>query len=74
MLDNNFLDNDLLDNNSLAYIDSNIDIDINIKLKPDENITSRNFLEKNSWINIKDLFQQVQDQTAYEKLTRDVLK
>ncbi len=59
LLDNNLLDDDLLGDNSPAHTDSNIDMDTKVKSNPDEDMTSNNFLEENSGINIEDLFQQV---------------
>ena len=60
--DNNFLydnllDNDLLGDNSPAHIDNDININTKVKLNLDEDMTGNNFLEKDSGINIKDLFQ-----------------
>ncbi len=57
LLSDNLLVDNLLGDDSPAYINSNINIDIKAKLNPDEDITGNNFLEKNSGINIKDLFQ-----------------
>ena len=57
LLDNNLLSDDPLSNNSLIYINSNINMDSKAKLNFDENMTNNNLLEKNSGINIKDLFQ-----------------
>lgn len=37
-------------------------------------MTSNDFYEKNSEINIKDLFQQVKDQTICKRLTKEVFK
>ncbi len=56
LLVDNLLGNDPLDDDSLAYIDSDIDMDTKAKLNPDEDMTDDNRLEKNSGINIEDLF------------------
>ncbi len=74
LLGDDLLGDDPLSDDSHAHIDSDIDIDTEAKLNPDEDMTGDNLLEENSGINIKDLFQQVRDQTAYERLTRDVLE
>ncbi len=71
---NDLLGDDLLGNNSHAYIDSNIDMDTEAKLNLDKDMTGDNLLKENSGINIEDLFQQVRDQATYEWLTRDVLE
>ncbi len=68
------LGDDPFGDDSPAHINSNIDMDTEAKSNPDEDMTSNNLLEENFRINIEDLFQQVQDQTACERLTRDVLK
>ncbi len=73
-LGDDLLGDDPLSDNSLAHIDTNIDMDTEAKSNPDEDMTGNNLLEENSGINIEDLFQQVRDQTACERLTRDVLE
>lgn len=65
---------ELLGDNSLAHINSDIDMDTEAKSNPDKDMISSNLLEENSEINIEDLFQQVWDQTACKKLTKDVLE
>ena len=74
LLGNNLLGDDLLDDNSPLYINNNIDINTKATSNPDEDMTSNNLLKKNSRINIEDLFQWVQDQTACKRLTKDVLE
>lgn len=59
MLVENLLGDDLLDDDSPTYINSNIDMDTEVKSNSDEDMTSKNLLEKNSRINIEDLFQQI---------------
>ena len=62
------------DNNA---IDSDVDIDTEANSNPDNNMTSKNdknFCKNDPMIKIEDLFQQVQDQTACERLTREVLE
>ena len=59
LLSDNLLVDDLLDNNNSAHIDSNINMDTKAKLNSDKDMTGNNLLEKNSGINIEDLFQQV---------------
>lgn len=53
----NSLGNNLLGTNSFIYIDNNIDIDIKVKSNSNKDMTNNNLFEKNSRINIKDLFQ-----------------
>ncbi len=57
LLSDNFLGNNLLDDDSPTYIDSNINIDTKAKLNSVEDMTSDKLLEENSEINIEDLFQ-----------------
>lgn len=57
LLGNDLLGDDLLSNNSLAHINSNINMDTKTKSNLDKDIISGNLLEKNSEINIEDLFQ-----------------
>ena len=59
LLGNNLLGNNLLGNNSPAHIDSNTNMDTKAKSNPNEDMTGNNFLEKNSEINIKNLFQKI---------------
>lgn len=73
-LGDNWLGDDLLGNNNPVYIDSNINIDIKTKSNLDEDMTDSNLLEELFGINIKNLFQQVRDQTVCKKLTREVLE
>lgn len=64
-----------LGNNNLA--DGNFDMDTKTKSILDENMTGKdnnNFCKDDLVTNIEDLFQQVRDQTACEKLTREVLE
>lgn len=42
--------------NNLTHIDSNIDIDTKTNTNPDKNMIGNKLLEKNSRINIEDLF------------------
>ncbi len=74
LLGDNLLGDDPLSDDSPTYINSNINMDTEAKSNPDEDMTGDNLLEENSGINIEDLFQQVQDQTACKRLTRDVLE
>lgn len=55
-ISDNLLDNDLLNDNNLALINRNIDIDTKAKLNLNEDITNSNFHKENSRINIEDLF------------------
>ncbi len=55
-ISDNLLDNDLLNDNNLAFINRNIDIDTKAKLNLNEDITNSNFHKENSSINIEDLF------------------
>lgn len=64
----------LLGNKNPVHINSNIDIDIEAKLNLNKNITNGNLYKENSEINIKNLFQYVQDQIIYKRLTRKNLK
>ncbi len=73
-LGDNLLGDDPLGDGSSVHIDSNINMDTEAKSNPDEDMTDDNLLEENSGINIEDLFQQVRDQTACKRLTRDVLE
>ncbi len=74
LLGDDLLDDDPLSDDSPAHINSNIDMDTKAKSNPDEDMTGDNLLEENSGINIEELFQQVRDQTIYEKFTRDILE
>lgn len=51
-LSHNLLDNDLLGNNSLIYINCNINIDIKVKSNLDKNMIDDNLLEENFEIKI----------------------
>lgn len=68
------MDNHWLNNNNLTYINNNIDINTKTKSNSDKDIIDSNFLKKNSKINIENVFQQVQDQTAYKRLIKKVLQ
>lgn len=52
LLNDNFSGDDLLDGNSLAHINSNIDMNIKAKSNSDKDMIGSNFLEENSGINI----------------------
>lgn len=59
------------------YIDDNVDMDTKAKSNLDENMTSKNdddLCKNNPVTNIKELFQQVWNQTSCERLTKKVLK
>lgn len=75
---NNLIDEsaggNLLGNNNLAYINSDIHINTKVKSNLDENMTGDNLHKKYSEMNIKNLFQQIRDQILCERLTREVLK
>ncbi len=73
-LSDNSLGDDPLTDDSPTHIDSDIDIDTEVKSNPNDDMTGDNLLEENSGINIKDLFQQVRNQTTCKRLTRDVLE
>ena len=65
----------MLDDNNA--VDSNVDIDTEAKTNPNDNKTgkdNKDFCKNDSMINIEDLFQQVRNQTACEKLTSKVLE
>lgn len=53
----NLLGDDLLDDNCLENINSNINMNTKVKSNSDKDIIGNIFLEKNSEINIKDFFQ-----------------
>ncbi len=74
LLGDDSLGDDPLGDNSPVHIDSDIDMDTEAKSNFDEDITDDNLLEEKSGINIEDLFQQIRDQTACERLTRDILE
>lgn len=64
----------LLSDNNFAHIDNDTNIDTEAKFNFNKDITNSNLYKKNSGINIKELFQQVRDQTIYEKLIKKVLE
>ena len=74
LLSNNSLSDSLLGDKNLTYINRNINIGTKAKSNSSEDIASSNLFEKNSEINIEDLFQQVQDLTIYKRLIRKVLE
>lgn len=67
-------DDNLLNDDNLIHIDIDINIDIQVKSNPDEEMTGNNLQEKNSEINIEDLFPQFQDQIVCKRRMREVLK
>ena len=78
------ISNNLLDDNTKSgllgddnAIDGDVDMDTKAKSNLDDNKTGKNdkdFYKNDPIINIEDLFQQVQDQTQCERLTREVLE
>lgn len=51
-----YVDNNLWGDNNPIHVNSNINIDNKAKFNPDKKITGNNSHEKNSKINIEDLF------------------
>ena len=72
LLSNNLLSDNLLGDNNPAHIDSNINMDTKAKSNLNKDMIGNNLLEENSGINVENLFQQVQDQTTYKRLIRDI--
>ena len=74
LLDDNAESGSLGDDNA---VDGDVDMDTEAKSNPDDNKTGKDdedFCKNDPMINIEDLFQQVRDQTACERLTREVLE
>ncbi|MCJ1346288.1 hypothetical protein MMC31_004503 [Peltigera leucophlebia] len=58
-------------------VDDDVDMDTEAKSNLDDNMTDKDdndFREDDPIINIEDLFQQVRDQTACERLTREIME
>lgn len=65
---------DLLSDNNPKHINNDIDMDTKAQSNLHEDMISSNLYKRNSGINIKDLFQQLQEQIAYKRLTKKVLE